>query len=250
MSQVVWITGASGGIGVEVAKLLDHQGWTIVASARDGEKLERVTSEIEGIHILPVDVTDEIEMRNAANQIKSEYGRLDGLVHAVGSILLRPLHATSLDQFQDTINLNLTSAFIAMKYSIPIMMRSGGGRIVLFSSVAAKVGMPNHSSIGSAKAGLEGLAMAAAADYAKRGIRVNVLAPGLTETPLSAHLLANENSRAISENMHPVGRVGMPKEVASTATWMVSEAPAWLTGTVIPVDGGLSNIRPQETRKA
>ena len=118
-----------------------------------------------------MDVTDEIEMRNAANQIKSEYGRLDALVHAVGSILLRPLHATSLDQFQDTINLNLTSAFIAMKYSIPIMMRSGGGRIVLFSSVAAKVGMPNHSSIGSAKAGLEGLAMAAAADYAKRGIR-------------------------------------------------------------------------------
>ena len=175
MSQVVWITGASGGIGVEVAKLLDHQGWTIVASARDGEKLERITSEIEGIHILPVDVTDEIEMRNAANQIKSEYGRLDGLVHAVGSILLRPLHATSLDQFQDTINLNLTSAFIAMKYSIPIMMRSGGGRIVLFSSVAAKVGMPNHSSIGSAKAGLEGLAMAAAADYARRGIRVCLL---------------------------------------------------------------------------
>ena len=189
-------------------------------------------------------------MRNVANQIKSEYGRLDGLVHAVGSILLRPLHATSVDQFQDTLNLNLTSAFIAMKYSVPIMMRSGGGRVVLFSSVAAKVGMPNHSSIASAKAGLEGLAMAAAADYAKRGIRVNVLAPGLTETPLSAHLLANENARAISENMHPVGRVGMPKEVASTATWMVSEAPDWLTGTVIPVDGGLSNIRPQETRKA
>ena len=99
MSQVVWITGASGGIGVEVAKLLAQKGWTIVASARDGENLERTTSGIEGIHILPVDVTDEVAMRNVANQIKSEYGRLDGLVHAVGSILLRPLHATSLDQF-------------------------------------------------------------------------------------------------------------------------------------------------------
>ena len=250
MTRVAWVTGASGGIGLRVVRRLAEHDWTIIASSRERQRLEQATSDIENVCILPVDVTDETTVKDAAGKIKSDYGRLDGLVHAVGSIQLRPLHATSLDQFQDTIKLNLTSAFITMKYSLPIMMRSGGGRVVLFSSVAANVGMSNHSSIASAKAGIEGLAKAAAADYAKRGIRVNVISPGLTETPLAAHLLANENSRSISENMHPVGRIGMPEEVASTASWMISEAPDWLTGAVIPVDGGLGNIRPQETRKA
>ncbi len=249
MNKVIWVTGASGGIGRNVVENLSNQGWKIITSGRDRDSLEELSSQLENIHILPVDVTDPISMKDAADQIKSDFGRLDGLIHAVGSILLRPLHATSVEQFQDTISLNLTSAFLAMKFSIPIMMRSGGGRIVLFSTVAAKIGMPNHSSISSAKAGVEGLAKSAAADYAKRGIRVNVVAPGLVETPLSSHLLSNENSRSISENMHPTGRVGQPQEVGSLVSWLVSEAPDWMTGTVIPVDGGLGNIRSQESRK-
>ena len=249
MNKVIWVTGASGGIGRNVVENLSNQGWKIITSGRDRDSLEELSSQFENIHILPVDVTDPISMKDAADQIKSDFGRLDGLIHAVGSILLRPLHATSVEQFQDTISLNLTSAFLAMKFSIPIMMRSGGGRIVLFSTVAAKIGMPNHSSISSAKAGVEGLAKSAAADYAKRGIRVNVVAPGLVETPLSSHLLSNENSRSISENMHPTGRVGQPQEVGSLVSWLVSEAPDWMTGTVIPVDGGLGNIRSQESRK-
>ena len=249
MNKVIWVTGASGGIGRNVVENLSNQGWKIITSGRDRDSLEELSSQLENIHILPVDVTDPISMKDAADQIKSDFGRLDGLIHAVGSILLRPLHATSVEQFQDTISLNLTSAFLAMKFSVPIMMRSGGGRIVLFSTVAAKIGMPNHSSISSAKAGVEGLAKSAAADYAKRGIRVNVVAPGLVETPLSSHLLSNENSRSISENMHPTGRVGQPQEVGSLVSWLVSEAPDWMTGTVIPVDGGLGNIRSQESRK-
>ena len=248
MNKVIWVTGASGGIGRNVVENLSNQGWTIIISGRDLDSLEKLSSELENIYILPVDVTDPISMKDAADQIKSDFGRLDGLIHAVGSILLRPLHATSVEQFEDTISLNLTSTFLAMKFSIPIMMKSGGGRIVLFSSVAAKIGMPNHSSISSAKAGVEGLAKSAAADYAKRGIRVNVVAPGLVETPLSSHLLSNENSRSISENMHPTGRVGQPQEVGSLVSWLVSEAPDWMTGTVIPVDGGLGNIRSQESR--
>ena len=249
MNNVVWITGASGGIGRNVLEKLSAQGWTVVASGRDHDSLQQLSSELDNIHILPVDVTDHIAMKDAADRIKSEFGQLDALVHSVGSILLRPLHATSVEQFQDTISLNLTSAFLAMKFSIPIMMKSGGGRIVLFSTVAAKIGMPNHSSISSAKAGIEGLAKSAAADYAKRGIRVNVVAPGLVETPLSSHLLSNENSRSISENMHPIGRVGQPQEVGSLVSWLISDGPDWMTGTVIPVDGGLGNIRSQESRR-
>ena len=124
--------GASGGIGRNVVENLSNQGWTIIISGRDLDTLEKLSSELENIYILPVDVTDPISMKDAADQIKSDFGRLDGLIHAVGSILLRPLHATSVEQFEDTISLNLTSTFLAMKFSIPIMMKSGGGRIVLF----------------------------------------------------------------------------------------------------------------------
>ncbi len=249
MSSVVWITGASGGIGREVLTRLSDKGWIIIASGRDESKLDTIADNLENVHVMPADVTDENSMKEVASRIRNEFGRLDALVHAVGSILLRPLHATSVEQFSDILTLNLTSAFIAMKHSVPVMMKSGGGRVVLFSTVAAKLGMPNHSSIGAAKSGLEGLAKAAAADYARRGIRVNVVAPGLTETALSTHLLSNETSRSISENMHPVGRIGQPEEVGSVAAWLVSEAPDWITGTVIPVDGGLGNIRAQENRR-
>ena len=124
MNNVVWITGASGGIGRNVLEKLSAQGWTVIASGRDNDALQQLSSEFDNIHILPVDVTDHIAMKDAADRIKSEFGQLEALVHAV-SILLRPLHATSIEQFQDTISLNLTSAFLAMKFSIPIMMKSG-----------------------------------------------------------------------------------------------------------------------------
>ena len=110
MNNVVWITGASGGIGRNVLEKLSAQGWTVIASGRDNDALQQLSSEFDDIHILPVDVTDHTAMKDAADRIKSEFGQLDALVHAVGSILLRPLHATSIEQFQDTISLNLTSA--------------------------------------------------------------------------------------------------------------------------------------------
>ena len=177
-----------------------------------------------------------------------ECGRLD-LVVAVSSIFLKPLHATTPEQFSETVNANLLPAFHALRYSIPGMMRQKGGRVVLFSSAAAQVGMANHGAISAAKSAVEGLALAASSTYAKRGIRINTIAPGLTDTPMAESLLADENRRAISDGMHPVGRVGRAEEVAKVASWLVSEAPDWMTGQVIGVDGGLARLRSQETRK-
>lgn len=241
-NKVVWIIGGSGGIGSNIARRMSNNGWKVIISARDIEKLNLVSNG-NSIESLIVDATNADDVQEKAKEINEKYGSLDAVVNSVGSIFLRPLHATSSEQFMDTINQNLVTSFNVIRATAKIMMRGNGGRIVLFSSAAASLGMPNHAAISAAKAGVEGLARAAASDYAKRGIRVNVISPGLVETPLSSHLLASEQSRKISEDMHPVGKIGNADDIASVAEWLIGSAPEWMTGDVIPVDGGLTNLK-------
>ena len=241
-SKVVWIIGGSGGIGSNLARRMSDNGWKVIISARNIENLNLV-SDGKSIDSLIVDATNADDVQEKAKQTNETYGSLDAVVNSVGSIFLRPLHATSSEQFMETINQNLVTSFNVIRATAKIMMRGNGGRIVLFSSSAASLGMPNHAAISAAKAGVEGLARAAASDYAKRGIRVNVISPGLVDTPLSSHLLASEQSRKISEDMHPVGKIGEPDDIASVAEWLITSAPEWMTGDIIPVDGGLTNLK-------
>ena len=241
-TKVVWIIGGSGGIGSNLARRMSDNGWKVIISARNIENLNLV-SDGKYIDSLIVDATNADDVQEKAKQINETYGSLDAVVNSVGSIFLRPLHATSSEQFMETINQNLVTSFNVIRATAKIMMRGNGGRIVLFSSAAASLGMPNHAAISAAKAGVEGLARAAASDYAKRGIRVNVISPGLVETPLSSHLLASEQSRKVSEDMHPVGKIGQPDDIASVAEWLITSAPEWMTGDIIPVDGGLTNLK-------
>ncbi|MEK9738360.1 MAG: SDR family oxidoreductase [Euryarchaeota archaeon] len=216
---VVWVLGAAGGVGSVVCQNLSKKGWDVVGSGRTEDTLQSLKSEISNIEILP------------------------------GSILLRPLHATSAEQVRETIEQNLTTAFNAIRSAAVPMMRGQGGRIVLFSSVAASHGMTNHAAIAAAKGAVEGLTRASAADYAKRGIRVNAIAPAMTDTPMSENLLKSEASRKMSDSMHPVGRIGEAKEIADVASWLVDGAPEWMTGQIIGVNGGLGTIKPQESIK-
>ena len=248
--SVVWVLGAAGGVGSVVCDNLSKQGWKVVASGRTEESLQTLTTQIDNIDILPVDARDDDAMKQAVTDIIQTHGRLDAVVVAVGSILLRPLHATSAQQVQDTIDQNLTTAFNAVRSAAVPMMRGDGGRIVLFSSVAATHGMTNHAAIAAAKGAVEGLTRASAADYAKRGIRINAIAPAMTDTPMSENLLKSEASRKISDSMHPVGRIGEAKEIADVASWLIDGAPEWMTGQIIGVNGGLGTIKPQESIKA
>ena len=248
--SVVWVLGAAGGVGSVVCDNLSKQGWKVVASGRTEESLQTLTIQIDNIDILPVDARDDDAMKQAVTDIIQTHGRLDAVVVAVGSILLRPLHATSAEQVRDTIEQNLTTAFNAVRSAAVPMMRGDGGRIVLFSSVAATHGMTNHAAIAAAKGAVEGLTRASAADYAKRGIRVNAIAPAMTDTPMSENLLKSEATRKISDSMHPVGRIGEAKEIADVASWLVDGAPEWMTGQIIGVNGGLGTIKPQESIKA
>jgi NAD(P)-dependent dehydrogenase (short-subunit alcohol dehydrogenase family) len=156
--------------------------------------------------------------------------------------LLKPAHLLSEEQWDDVIDTNLKSAFAVVRASASVMSQQGGS-IVLLSSAAARIGLANHEAISAAKAGIEGLALAAAATYAARGIRVNCVAPGMTRTPLTANLLQNEAMAKASAGMHALGRIGAPHEIASAIDWLLDSEQSWVTGQVIAVDGGLSRIR-------
>lgn len=166
------------------------------------------------------------------------------MVNCAGSILLKSTHWISDQEFADTIALNLTTAFNLMRGATRLMMKqAGGGSIMLCFSVAARRGLVNHEAIAAAKAGVEGLVLAAAASYARYGVRVNCVAPGLTRTELTRSLTQNETVARISAALHPLGRIGKPNEVASAICWLLDCEQSWVTGQVIGVDGGLGHVR-------
>lgn len=244
MEPVVLIAGVTGGIGSALARRLAAKGVRVAGFARGGERLAALAAELPGAQLWAADATAPETAAQAVAQTVGAYGRLDGVVHAVGSIILKPAHLLRDEEFMQTLEVNLVSAFRMVRAAVSHLQRQpGGGSVILFSSVAAQAGLPNHEAIAAAKGGIDGLVLAAAATYANRAVRVNAIAPGLVETPLSAGLLANEAARKISEAMHPLGRVGRADEVASLAEWLLSPDAAWMTGQILSLDGGLGHLR-------
>jgi NAD(P)-dependent dehydrogenase (short-subunit alcohol dehydrogenase family) len=239
VSNVVIITGGSGGIGSETARRLIASGARVALVARDAERLEKVAAEL-GAHAYPADVLEADAFAGVVERIEAEIGEVDALVHAVGSIVLRPLHALSVEEFRRTLDVNATSAFIAIKGVVTKMMRRKRGSIVLFSTVAVQTGLQNHEAIAAAKGAIEGLVRSAAISYSRYGIRVNAVAPALTKTDLSKSLWSSEGMLAASVAMHPLGRVGEVADVAAAAAFLSSADAGWVTGQIWGVDGGLS----------
>jgi NAD(P)-dependent dehydrogenase (short-subunit alcohol dehydrogenase family) len=236
------ILGGTGGIGSALARNLIARGATPVLAARDEERLEALGRELD-VPVRALDATSFDAVRDAAKAVKAEHGRLDGIVNCVGSFLLKPAHATTESELDETLNQNVKTAFAAVR-AAATTMRGSGGSVVLMSSAAASVGLRNHEAIGAAKGAVTGLALAAAATYAGAGIRVNVVSPGLTDTPLVSRVTGNDAARQASEAMHALGRIGEPAEVARAIEWFLDPAQAWVTGQVLGVDGGLASVRP------
>jgi 3-oxoacyl-[acyl-carrier protein] reductase len=232
------ILGASGGIGSALSRRLKNDGWTLHLASRNADKLKPLAQELEASYSV-CDVTKSDEVERLFDELSEAP---DAVAHCVGSILLKPAHLTKDDEWAQTLNQNLNSAFFVTRSSAK-KMKEKGGSVVLFSSVASRIGLVNHEAIAAAKAGVEGLALSAAASYANFKVRFNVIAPGLVRTPLSARITQNEASLKASEALHPLGRIGEPEDIASLAAWLMSAEQSWVTGQVIAVDGGLSRLK-------
>ncbi|HOW63102.1 MAG TPA: SDR family oxidoreductase [Candidatus Contendobacter sp.] len=224
------VIAAASGIGQATVKQLKATGHQVFTTARDQSK------------ITPDALLDATDFE-AVERVFQQAGEIAGVVNCSGSLLLKAAHLTSKAQYQATIDASLTTAFATVRAAGKYLRN--GGSVVLVSSAAALEGLANHEAIAAAKAGIIGLTLAAAASYAGNNLRVNAVAPGLTETPLTQSLTANESARKLSEAMHALGRLGQPEDIARAIVFLLDPANSWITGQVLAVDGGLSRVRPR-----
>ncbi|MEX1330540.1 MAG: SDR family oxidoreductase [Desulfobacterales bacterium] len=229
----ILIVGGSSGIGLELVKVLSENYHEIYVGSRTADTLV----EIPGVHHIPMDVTAE------TLDLETLPKTLQGLVYCPGTIVLKPFQRLTIDDFRNDFNINLLGAVKVIQGCINLLKKSpSGASIVLFSTVAVNTGMPFHASVGSAKAAVEGLTRSLAAEFAPR-IRVNAIAPSLTDTPLAQNLLSSEEKRKASADRHPLKRIGTPQEIARSAAYLLSDASAWISGQILPIDGGMSSLR-------
>lgn len=235
------VLGAGGGIATATAKRLVDTGNRVLLAGRN-DNLSLLAVELNQPSEY-VDATKPDEVEACFALAEKQFGRIDGVLHGVGSILLKPAHLTSDEEWHATMAANLHSSFYVLRSAAKRMQATGGGSIVFFSSAAARIGLANHEAIAAAKAGVQGLVLSASATYANKNIRVNGIAPGLVKTNLASRLTSNEASLKASMAMHPLGRVGEAEDVASCAAWLLDPANTWVTGQIIGVDGGLGSVR-------
>ena len=232
------IFGGTGGIGGAISKQLITNGHSVIVAARTQSKLESLKAELE-VYTCACDVTQEDSVANAFSNAE-QVGPIDGVALCVGSILLKPAHLTSTAEWLETINLNLTSAFLIVRQAARSMK---SGAVLLFSSGAAQIGLANHEAIAAAKAGIEGLVRAAATTYASRGLRFNAIAPGLVRTELSAKIFSSPAAEKASLALHGLNRLGEPSDIAQLACWLLGSESSWVSGQVFNVDGGLARMK-------
>lgn len=240
--KVALVVGASRGIGAAVARAYADAGAKVVLASRDHAALESLRDELIGLGgqalAVPTDVTDANAVARLVAATLSEYGRLDIACNNAGGSGAppTPLADVPLDAFDAAFAVNLRGVFVAMKYQIPAMLKSGGGVIVNMASTTGLQGVGGLAAYVSSKHALVGLTKVAALDYAALGIRVNAIAPGpiLTDTLRKAGEKAQQGAAAAM----PMQRIGQPQEVAAATLWLSSDAAAFVTGTILVVDGG------------
>jgi NAD(P)-dependent dehydrogenase (short-subunit alcohol dehydrogenase family) len=228
------IFAAASTIGQAVTKELNEAGHHTFLTARN-------KSLIEPDYICDLTEFDQVDM--AFSAAIEKFGKIDGVVNCAGSLLLKPAHLTTQEQYHQTINASLTTSFAITRSSAKYMIE--GGSVIFISSAAALTGLANHDAIAAAKAGIIGLALSSAATYAGQNLRFNVVAPGLTETSLTKSITGNPTSRKYSESMHALGRIGRPEDVSRAVCFLLNPLNHWITGQVLSVDGGLAHIQPK-----
>lgn len=232
MSKQYVVVGGSSGIGFELSKQLSEAGNKVTVLSRSKGELDSLSNVIH----IEYDVTSEKEP-------KIDLDTVDGFAYCPGTINLKPFHGLKPKDFQYDFDVNVKGAVKTLQSVLKGLKKSDGASVVLFSTVAVQQGMPFHASVAASKGALEGITRSLAAELAPK-IRVNCIAPSVTDTPLASRILSSEDKKKASGKRHAMNRVGSAQEVAKMANFLLSEDSSWMTGQVIGLDGGMSSIRP------
>ncbi|MFN0276664.1 MAG: SDR family NAD(P)-dependent oxidoreductase [Chitinophagales bacterium] len=226
------VIGASSGIGLEVALQLAESGKHVTATFHKHEPAD-TNSQIRFHHL------NVLEDTLASDFLPDE---LAGLVYCPGSINLRPFERIKPVDFEEDYKLQVIGAIRIIQMVLPRLKKVENAAIVLFSTIAVQTGLPFHTQVAASKGAIEGLTKALAAEFAPK-IRVNCIAPSLTNTPLAATLLNTEQKMEANAQRHPLKRIGTTKDIANMATFLLSEKASWITGQILHVDGGISTLK-------
>jgi 3-oxoacyl-[acyl-carrier protein] reductase len=241
------VTGASGAIGSALARQLATPENILILVGRNAEKLQALREQLADAEVCIAHSADLTNSEGIASlqAALSDIGTIDALAHCVGSTVVRPLHMTSEKDWLEQFSVNATSAFMMLKWLVGQALKAQKpASAILVSSVVAEAGFANHEAIAAAKCAVTGLAMSAAASYADKGIRVNVVAPGLTRSSLTERFISTPEAEARSAAMIPNGRIGEPAEVAHAMAYLLSPHASHISGQVLRVDGGQAMLRP------
>ncbi len=247
--KVALVTGGGTGIGEAIAKAFAREGAKIAITGRRKEELARVVQDIaqRGGHALALQgsVTNEQDVQNAIATTVRTFGRLDILVNNAGNLFYAgPLHETTDQIWDETFDIFLKGTFRFIRATIPQMLKQGGGSIINMSTVAGLKAIPffQAHAYQAAKAGVNMLTKSVAVEYAKQGVRCNCICPAGVLTPPVQEMLKDPKAKALFENIHPMGRLGQPEEIAEAAIYFASDESRWTTGSILPIDGGVMAV--------
>ncbi len=237
MNKKILIFGGTGAIGFSIAKNLKEQGYNPILLSRNEEDLVNKSKQINCSY----DICDVLEL-NQIEEIAKKYNEeIIGLAYCVGSINLRPLKITKDIDFIDSFKINTLGAINAVKANLSSLTINNGS-VLFFSTIAVQQGFTNHSIVSSSKGAIEGLTLSLAAEFAPK-IRVNCIAPSLTDSKMSQKMVSNETIRKAIENMHPIPKIGQGEDFGDLSSFLLSEKNNWITGQIFHIDGGRSTLR-------
>lgn len=239
--KVALVTGGSRGIGKAIAGLFAKEGASVAITARDVTTLKKTADEL-GVFAVSADIRSDSEVKNVVNSVVEKFGRLDILVNNAGIFpKVKLLHEISEQEWREVIDVNLTGQFLVTKAAIPHLQKNGGCIINIASNAGLKAYHDfNADAYSASKAALVLLSKCWALEYAKDKIRVNCICPGVVETDMTKEFLSSPTQREMLDSEHPIGRIGIPDDVAKAALYFASDDSSWVTGAVLTLDGGES----------
>ncbi len=244
------ITGATGGVARALLCVIDPARYRVALVTRDRNRLDPVMADLPaGLDAVAIeaDVSQPEGAQGAFAQATEQLGEAPThLAHCTGTTLLAPLHRTTDAQYRDCLAANLDSAFFTLRAWVQgrVKASDSAGAAVLFSSVVSLIGVSNHEAIAAAKGAVASLVPATAATYAAQGLRINGIAPGLTRTGATERLFAAKGAEEQITAQYPLGRYAQAEDQARAAAWLLSDEAGWITGQILPVDGGFTAVRP------